>query len=30
LQESLPLKKAAAITAEIYGLKKNACIRLLG
>lgn len=24
LQQSLPLKKAAAITAEIYGLKKNA------
>ncbi|RYI12260.1 16S rRNA (cytidine(1402)-2'-O)-methyltransferase, partial [Proteus mirabilis] len=24
LQKELPLKKAAAVTAEIYGVKKNA------
>ncbi|QIQ21563.1 16S rRNA (cytidine(1402)-2'-O)-methyltransferase [Zophobihabitans entericus] len=28
LQKELPLKKAAAITAEIYGLKKNALYKL--
>ncbi|MGP1928790.1 MAG: 16S rRNA (cytidine(1402)-2'-O)-methyltransferase [Arsenophonus sp. NC-WZS1-MAG3] len=29
LQRSLPLKKAAAITAEIYGLKKNALYKYI-